>query len=265
MAKARRSRNRPNATGRNPYQRHIQLTYRLLESPAYRSLSPNARALLVELAMLYNGSNNGCLYLSVRDAAARLGLGSLKSAQEALNELQALGLIEMVQDAHFKVKAAEHSRARTWRLAWHAGPGKRMPDLELYERQPRSQTKARKRMERGLRALKAFRKAKENGNFPVSESETLSAPAAIPFIKPVSKSMTASTESRAFPANDRVSDSTTHIDHQGCLTDASDLQRLFIQNAWWEPQLTRPRAHLAHAAILCATLKQAIDEKRLAA
>lgn len=265
MAKPKRNRNRPNATGRNLHQRHIQLTYRLLECPAYRSLSPNARALLVELAMLYNGSNNGSLYLSVRDAAARLGLGSLKSAQDALDELQALGFIEMVQDAHFKVKAAEHSRARTWRLTWLAGPGKRMPELELYERQPRPQTKSRQRMERGLRALKAFRKGKAKGHFPVSDSDTLTADNAPPFIKPVSKSMTASTQNRAFPANDRVSDSATHIDHQGCLSGADRPHRLFILNAWWEPQLTRPRAHLAHATILAATLKQAIDEKRLAA
>lgn len=265
MAKAKRNRNRPNATGRNPHRRHIQLTHQLLESPAYRSLSPNARALLIELVMLYNGSNNGSLYLSVRDAAARLGLGSLKSAQEALDELQGLEFIEMVQDAHFKVKAAEHSRARTWRLTWLAGPGKRMPDLELYERQPRPQTKARQRMERGLRALKAFRKGKDKGHFPVSDSDTLTATNAPPFIKPVSKSMTAPTQHRAFPANDRVSDSATHIDHQGCLTDAGDLHRLLTLNTWWEPQLPRPRAHLAHVAILSALLEQAIDEKRLAA
>jgi hypothetical protein len=265
MARHRRNRNRPDATGRNPYQRHIQLTHRLLESPAYRSLSPTARALLVELTMLYKGDNNGSLYLSVRHAAARLGLGSLKSAQDALDELQALSFIEMVQDAHFEVKAAEHSRARTWRLTWLAGPGKRMPDLELYERQPRPQTRARQRMERGLRALKAFRKGKDNGRFPVSDSETLTAANPIPFIKPVSKSMTASTENCAFPANDRVSDSATHIDHHGCLTDAIDLHPGFHLTAWWEPHLAHPRAHLAQAAILAALLRQATGEKRLVA
>lgn len=69
----KRKKNRPNATGRNPTSRFVGLRHSLLSSNAYRSLSCAARALLVELVMLHNGENNGSLYLSVRDAAARLG------------------------------------------------------------------------------------------------------------------------------------------------------------------------------------------------
>ena len=69
----RRNRNRVNATGRNNTSRFVRLDYRILNSNAYRSLSPNARSLLVELVMLYNGENNGSLYLSVRDAARAAG------------------------------------------------------------------------------------------------------------------------------------------------------------------------------------------------
>ncbi len=65
-----RGRNKPNATGRSMTSRFARLDHRLLESAAYRALSPNARALLVELTRMDNGSNNGALWLSVRDAAA---------------------------------------------------------------------------------------------------------------------------------------------------------------------------------------------------
>jgi hypothetical protein len=70
MAKTR-AKNKPNATGRSMTTRFARLDHRLLESSAYRALSPNARALLVELTMLENGNNNGSLWLSVRDGAAR--------------------------------------------------------------------------------------------------------------------------------------------------------------------------------------------------
>ena len=46
-----------------------------LESVAFRWLSVAARALLLELKALYTGSNNGSLFLSVREGARRLGIG----------------------------------------------------------------------------------------------------------------------------------------------------------------------------------------------
>jgi hypothetical protein len=55
-----------------PANRHVRLYRWELESAAYRSLSVRARCLLIELKALYNGANNGELFLSVRDAAARL-------------------------------------------------------------------------------------------------------------------------------------------------------------------------------------------------
>src|SRR3546814_5807606 len=45
--------------GRSPTSRFTRLDHRLLTTPAYRALSPNARSLLVELAMMENGKNNG--------------------------------------------------------------------------------------------------------------------------------------------------------------------------------------------------------------
>jgi hypothetical protein len=53
----------------------------LLKSAAYSSLGVGARALLVELYALYHGLNNGELFLSIREAARRLGCSSNYAAK----------------------------------------------------------------------------------------------------------------------------------------------------------------------------------------
>lgn len=169
----KRSKNKPNQTGRNPTSRFTRLDHTLLRSPAYHALSTTARTLLVELASLENGKNNGSLYLSVRDAAARLGMSDLTSTGNAFTELQDLGFIEMTEDASFHVKAAEKSRARCWRLTWLPGPGRRGPSMQFLQRQPEPGTKAHKRMERGMRALKAYRNALSFGRLPVLDSQSV--------------------------------------------------------------------------------------------
>jgi hypothetical protein len=55
--------------GRDRQERYVKLRYWLLNSQAWNSLSGNARALYVELAQRYNGSNNGRIPYSVREAA----------------------------------------------------------------------------------------------------------------------------------------------------------------------------------------------------
>ena len=46
----------------------------LMSSQAWSSLKPAPRALYIELKRLYNGSNNGRLFLSQRDASQRLNI-----------------------------------------------------------------------------------------------------------------------------------------------------------------------------------------------
>lgn len=168
-----RSKNKVNHTGRNQTTRFARLDHALLKSCAYRALTPTARALLVELTMLENGSNNGSLYLSIRDATDRIGIVDLTAARNAFDELQDLGFIAMTEESHFHVKAAEKSRARCWRLTWLAGPGRKGPTMEYATRQPQPSTKAHKRMERGMRVLKVYQKARDSGRLPVSDSDTL--------------------------------------------------------------------------------------------
>jgi hypothetical protein len=104
--------------GRTKTTRHIRLDHALLESPAYRSLSPLARSLLIEFTMLCKGpQNNGRFWLSIIDAAARGGVSCTKSTKAAIDELIEMGFIEMTEEANLSCKMAnspepEHGASR---------------------------------------------------------------------------------------------------------------------------------------------------------
>lgn len=87
-----------------PYERHVRLHHWLLGSPAYRQLSVGGRALLVELYDLHNGMNNGELFLSVREAGARLNVGK-DTAGRYFRELEAKGFIRPRTKGSFDYKA----------------------------------------------------------------------------------------------------------------------------------------------------------------
>lgn len=176
--------------GRNRNNRHLRLDHSLLSSNAYRALSPSARSLLFELGALENGLNNGSLYLSVRDAAHRMGLADTTSASNAFDELIDLGFIVITKDAHFHVKAAEQSRARCFRLTWLSGPGRKGPTLDYIDREPPAGTLAFKRMQRGCAAWKRYRRALTSNRMPVLETNTLDAFADVMEQNAVSKSPT---------------------------------------------------------------------------
>lgn len=252
----RRNRNRINATGRNTTSRFVRLDYRLLISNAYRSLSPNARSLLVELAMLYNGDNNGSLYLGVRDAAHRLGVADLTAASRAFDDLKALGFIVMTQDGHFLVKAAETSRARCWRLTWQPGPGRKIATWDFLEREPEPKTTARKRMERGQRSLKAYRKARSGDKFPVLDCETMAAFEAETIPNPVAKSNTLNQRNGENPPILCVPKSDTH------LAIPEGRERTRPLQGWWQPDWSMPVARLAYARSLAADLFAAPQSSR---
>jgi hypothetical protein len=210
MAKPRRAK-KPNATGRSDTSRFARLDHRILNSNAYRALNPNARTLLVELISLHNGENNGSIWLSVRDATARMGLADTAAASRAFDDLQTLGFIEITKDADFRVKASDTSRARCWRLTWLPGPGRKSASWEFLEKEPPPKTPARKRMERGLRALKAHRKARDADKLPVLDSDTMPPICPDPPTEPVRDSYTASTQNCDFLAHTSVRDSGTYI------------------------------------------------------
>ena len=105
-----------NATGRNKNNRYVGLDFALLASEAYRSLSPGARAMLVEVNRLYMGFNNGELFLAQRKAAELVGVANHITAAGYLRELQDRGFIRP------KIKGSFDNKTRlatTWVLTQH--------------------------------------------------------------------------------------------------------------------------------------------------
>jgi DNA-binding transcriptional regulator YhcF (GntR family) len=96
-----------------PTERWVQLKHPLLKSPAWRSLTGNAAKLYVDLALRYNGSNNGRIPYSVREAAKALNV-SFQTAMRSLQLLQERGFIVCTRRGAFSLKAAPH--ASEWRL-----------------------------------------------------------------------------------------------------------------------------------------------------
>lgn len=187
--------------------------------------------------MLHNGENNSALYLSVRDAAARLGLADLAAAGNAFAELESMGFIVCTVAAHFHVKYAEHSRARCWRLTFEF-VGRKVPTLDYREREPLPKTKARKRMERGLRALKTYRKMRDAGKLPVLESRTIAPlPAELP-AEPVRVSRTPNVGNGGKLPNSIVRDSCTHTANHGVKGRAPV--------GWWQPDWNETLQALAY-------------------
>lgn len=103
-----------------PCDSHVRFYNWMLTSPAYRSLPVGARALLVELYSLHKGpSNNGWLYLSVREAAERLGV-TANTASKWLALLEERGFIRAAQRGAFSQKVKHATR---WILTEHEYAG----------------------------------------------------------------------------------------------------------------------------------------------
>ena len=76
--------------------RHVQLPEYLQATEAWASLKPGPRALYIELKRRFNGSNNGNLVLSHRDAAKAINVHR-NTISGYFCELQTRGLISMTQ------------------------------------------------------------------------------------------------------------------------------------------------------------------------
>jgi hypothetical protein len=119
---------KPDATGRSHRDgRHVRFYETMLATAAYRDLRPAARCLLIELARLYNGRNNGEIALGEREAVRLLGMTDRTAARRALAELEAHGFITKTKPSGFNLKDRSTRRATEWRLEWlpvSAGPGR---------------------------------------------------------------------------------------------------------------------------------------------
>jgi hypothetical protein len=85
----------------------------MMETPAWRALSPVAQALYPWLKIEWHGpkaNNNGTIRLSVQQAANRLGVNS-KTAMRAFHDLQAKGFIHVTESACLGVGGEARSPA----------------------------------------------------------------------------------------------------------------------------------------------------------
>jgi hypothetical protein len=92
--------------------RYVQLHHFMLDSAAWRALTPAARAVYVEIARRYNGANNGRLALSVREAACACNINK-DTVGRAVRELTNAGFIEETRHGGLSRKTRVASE---WRL-----------------------------------------------------------------------------------------------------------------------------------------------------
>ena len=112
MSKRRNSTDR---TGRSKKEgRHVRLYHWMMQTAAWKSLSGNQRALYLEMAARYNGSNNGRIHFSTREAAQALHIGKATAAR-ALTVLVERGFIVAMIRGGFNVKDKQ-AQATEWRL-----------------------------------------------------------------------------------------------------------------------------------------------------
>jgi hypothetical protein len=102
---------RHNHKGRSTTERFVSLPHHMLRSPAWRSLSPVARCIFLELAAIYNGGNNGFIALSTRDAAKHVRC-SKDTAARSFFELTEKGFIVCCSRGHFDRKCPHASEYR---------------------------------------------------------------------------------------------------------------------------------------------------------
>lgn len=79
--------------------RHVQLPEWLQASEAWATMTPGARALYVELKRRFNGSNNGQIFLSHRDAAKALNVHR-NTVGKFFRELEQRGFIRLTVAPH---------------------------------------------------------------------------------------------------------------------------------------------------------------------
>jgi hypothetical protein len=94
-------------------ERYVKLRYWLLDSAAWQSLPGGACALYVKMAQRYNGSNNGRIPFSVREAMQVVHV-SKGMAKYLLDVLQDRGFIVCTKRGAFSLKTGRE--ASQWRL-----------------------------------------------------------------------------------------------------------------------------------------------------
>lgn len=88
-------------------EQHVRVYGYEMRTPAWQTMSTDARALLIEMRALYKGTENR-VFMSVREIRRRLGVGQLR-AEKARDELLERGWIRLVERGSFNRKARHAS------------------------------------------------------------------------------------------------------------------------------------------------------------
>lgn len=116
---SRRSRKSP------PTEAHVRLYAHETRCLAWKTLEPDARALLVELRALYQPSQGNIVYLSIREAGRRLTIGQ-RRVQRAFDALLARGWIAVHEPGGF-IRKTRHATAYRLENEPGASPGAKAP------------------------------------------------------------------------------------------------------------------------------------------
>jgi hypothetical protein len=224
--------------------RHVRIFHRQMQSEAWRHLSGSAVKVLLAMASLENGGNNGEFFLSARTGANMTGLGK-DAVNRALHELQEKGFVYCAEPGGFSRKTPH---AASWGLTWQAGPsGQHRAPSHAYEkwrsahfRGPRNRDSAGPEI--GTVGSKPASYCPENGD---SESAETAENRQSPTV-PKTGTHTICQQGEPFAAEN-------HGDPKSALA------------GWWQPDCGQALAAFAGAAILAGRLGEAIEERRLVA
>ncbi len=121
-----------NATGRSigGGASFVMLHRYMLRSAAWLELTAQERCVYIALSERYNGSNNGRIPLSAREAAKLCNI-SKNTAAKALRKLEALGFCMCTTIGSFSLKLNHTSE---WRLTEHKCDVKNLPATKAFMR-----------------------------------------------------------------------------------------------------------------------------------
>lgn len=108
-----------NALRKKSEPRHIRLYHHITGTAAWESLSGNAMKVLLALVRIDDGTKNGKIFYSDRQAAIDTGL-SRNTCIKSFRELVDKGFLRIVEKGHFDRKVRH---ATVWRYTWQAAPG----------------------------------------------------------------------------------------------------------------------------------------------
>lgn len=146
-----------NAKGRSVNEQFVKLPFWMLACPAYRSLKPGPRALLVEFHGRFNGRNNGRIIFSQREMAVTINVSDRQTIAKYVRELEAAGFIKAIKRGGFNQKSPTESRATEWALTLFA-IGDKPADKTFMRWQPEKNNGAEKPTGRAGKSIREGKK-----------------------------------------------------------------------------------------------------------